>query len=197
IARGVAADPRAPRLLDDGLPRDGERAAPDAFARSPPGPGHERVHDGVHGPDAARLDGDGLDRQRRRYGRRPARGRCRLHDRGGLRLGPRAGAPARRGRWRAGSDGNDLRAARFVLVTVVGCVVGLIGGYVPAAVVLNVMMASSSYSLSAFETANTVSKLLLFATAGANVAVLQRATGFTALPRWWPPVSAAGWPGLI
>ena len=85
-----------------------------------------------------------------------------------------------------------MRAARFILVTVVGCVVGLVGGYVPATVVLNVMMAAALYSFSAFETANTVSGLVLFATAGAIVAIFQRATGFAALPRWWPLVSAAG-----
>src|SRR6266571_6923439 len=90
-----------------------------------------------------------------------------------------------------------MRAARFILVTLVGCVVGLIGGYIPAAIVLNVMMAASSYSVSAFDTADTVSRLVWFATAGAIAAIFQRATGFAALPRWWPLVSAAGWTALI
>ena len=36
-----------------------------------------------------------------------------------------------------------MTAARFIVVTLVGCVVGLIGGYIPAAIVLNVMMAAS------------------------------------------------------
>ena len=90
-----------------------------------------------------------------------------------------------------------MRAGRFFLVTVVGCVVGLIGGYIPAAVLLNVMLAAGLYSRSAFDTANTVSGLVLFATAGAIVAIFQRATGFAALPRWWPLASAAGWAALI
>jgi len=90
-----------------------------------------------------------------------------------------------------------VRAARFILVTLVGCVVGLIGGYIPAAIVLNVLVAAASFSLSAFDTADAVSRLVWFATAGAIVGIFQRATGFAALPRWWPLVSAAAWVTLI
>src|SRR5258708_29642326 len=58
---------------------------------------HERVHDGLHGTDAARLDGDGLDRIRRRCGERPARRRHPLHARRAPR-GRSGHGPARGGR---------------------------------------------------------------------------------------------------
>jgi hypothetical protein len=90
-----------------------------------------------------------------------------------------------------------VKIARFILVTVVGSIIGLIGGYVPAGVVLNVMVQLMSFPYEPSSTADIASRLAGFGTAGAIVAIFQRATGFAALPRWWPFLSGAGWAALI
>jgi hypothetical protein len=90
-----------------------------------------------------------------------------------------------------------MRLARFVVLTVFGSLAGLIGGYIPAAITMNVVVSAMPFSYSSYETADTISKLVWFAAAGAVAAFFQRATGAGALPRWWPLASAAGWTALI
>ena len=90
-----------------------------------------------------------------------------------------------------------MRLLRFVVLTVVGSIAGLVGGYIPATMSQVVMMSVTPFSYSRFQTADTVGKLVWFATAGAIVAIFQRATGPGVLPRWWPVASAACWAALI
>ena len=90
-----------------------------------------------------------------------------------------------------------MRVARFIVLSVFGSLAGLIGGYIPAAVTVNVVVSSMPFSYSAFQTADSIAKLVWFAVAGAIVAFFQRATGAGVLPRWWPLASAAGWTALI
>jgi len=90
-----------------------------------------------------------------------------------------------------------MRFGRLIILTVFGSLAGLIGGYVPAAVTMNVVVTIIPFSYSSFQTADTIAKLVWFATGGAIVAFFQRATGPGVLPRWWPLASAAGWTALI
>ncbi|MDP9320941.1 MAG: hypothetical protein M3P16_07580 [Chloroflexota bacterium] len=90
-----------------------------------------------------------------------------------------------------------MRLGRFVILTIFGSLAGLVGGYIPAAVTMNVAFTAMPFSYSSYQTADVVAKLVWFAAAGAIVAFFQRATGPGALPRWWPLASAAGWITLI
>jgi hypothetical protein len=90
-----------------------------------------------------------------------------------------------------------LRLARLIILTVFGSLAGLVGGYIPAAISLNVAFTAMPFSYSSFQTADAIAKLVWFAAAGAIVAFFQRATGPGVLPRWWPLASAAGWTALI
>lgn len=86
---------------------------------------------------------------------------------------------------------------RFVSLSIVGPIAGMIGGYIPATIAQNFTMGLVSGAPSAFETADTVGKIVWFASAGAILAIIQRASGRGVLPRWWPLLSAAGWVGAI
>lgn len=90
-----------------------------------------------------------------------------------------------------------MKIARFIVLSVFGSLAGLIGGYIPAAVTMNVVVSTMPFSYSSFQTADSIAKLVWFAVAGAIVAFFQRATGPRVLPRWWPLASAAGWTALI
>ena len=93
----------------------------------------------------------------------------------------------RRGHNEAGLEDNNLKLAGFFLSTVFGTLAGLVGGYVPASVVLNMFMPWSPDG----------STIVLFTTAGAIVAIIQRSSSHGGLPGWWPVASAAGWTALI
>lgn len=90
-----------------------------------------------------------------------------------------------------------IRLGRFIILTAFGCLAGLVGGYIPAAVAMNVVATSMPFSSSSYQSGDVVAKLVWFAAAGAIVALFQRATGPGVLPRWWPLASAAGWIALI
>lgn len=88
-----------------------------------------------------------------------------------------------------------MTLARFVVLTIVGTLAGLVGGYIPATIALSVMLRSGGST--GFQTADIISKLVWFAVAGAIAGVFQRASGPDSLPRWWPFASAAGWSASI
>jgi hypothetical protein len=82
-----------------------------------------------------------------------------------------------------------MKLARFVLSTVVGTFAGLVVGYIPATVVLNMFMF--------MPWATDATALVWFATAGAIVAIFQRSSRPGVLPRWWLLASGVGWATLI
>lgn len=88
-----------------------------------------------------------------------------------------------------------MTLARYVVLTIVGTLAGLVGGYIPATIALSVMLRSGGST--GFQTADIISKLVWFAVAGAIAGVFQRASGPDSLPRWWPFASAAGWSASI
>jgi hypothetical protein len=78
-----------------------------------------------------------------------------------------------------------VKLARFALFTVLGTVIGLIGGFLPATVVSNVIAPQDL----------SVSTIVWFSTAGVIVAALQRRS-VAGLPRWWLVGSGLGWATL-
>lgn len=74
---------------------------------------------------------------------------------------------------------------RFIALTMVGAPAGIVGGYIPATIAHNLAMGLVSDTI------------VFFASAGAILAIIQRASGRGVLPRWWPLLSAAGWVGAI
>ncbi len=79
-----------------------------------------------------------------------------------------------------------MNVARFVLFTVFGTVLGLIGGFLPAAVFSNMIIPENV----------AVSAVVWFAIVGAIVGTLQRRSSVGRLPRWWLFASALGWAAL-
>lgn len=79
-----------------------------------------------------------------------------------------------------------MRLARFAPVTVLGTVIGLIGGFLPATVFSNIVAPQNL----------SVSTIVWFSTAGLIVAAVQRRSGAGGLPRWWLLGSALGWAAL-
>lgn len=87
--------------------------------------------------------------------------------------------------------------SRFIPLSIIGALAGLIGGYIPATVALNLMVDPGAPFPTNFQAAGVLTNIVLFASAGAIMALFQRATGPRALPRWWPVASAAGWVASI
>lgn len=90
-----------------------------------------------------------------------------------------------------------MRLGRFIILTAFGWLAGLVGGYIPATVTINVLPMPVPFSYSSYQTNDLIAKLVFFGAAGTIVAFFQRATGPGLLPRWWPLGSAAGWIALI
>jgi hypothetical protein len=79
-----------------------------------------------------------------------------------------------------------VNVTRFVIFTIVGTVIGLIGGFLPAAVFSNMIVPENV----------AVSSVVWFAIVGAIVGTLQRRSSPGRLPRWWLLASALGWAAL-
>jgi len=79
-----------------------------------------------------------------------------------------------------------VAVTRFFLFTIFGTVIGLIGGFLPAAVFSNMIVPENL----------DVSSVVWFATVGAVVGTFQRRSSAGRLPRWWLLASALGWAAL-
>lgn len=78
-----------------------------------------------------------------------------------------------------------MRISRYVVMTSLGAMAGLVGGYFPAVVILGLAAPS----------AREVAGVVGFAASGAITAIIQRSGG-AGIPRWWPLASAAGWAAI-
>lgn len=87
-----------------------------------------------------------------------------------------------------------MKLGRLALATVVGTLAGLVGGYTLATIALNLAIAPPTPPP---PWTNTLSSLVLFAGAGAIVAMIQRASSSPRLPWWWLVASAIGWAGIV
>ena len=79
-----------------------------------------------------------------------------------------------------------MAVTRFFLFTIFGTVIGLIGGFLPAAVFSNMIVPENL----------DVSSVFWFATVGAVVGTFQRHSSAGRLPQWWLLASALGWAAL-
>lgn len=85
-----------------------------------------------------------------------------------------------------------MKLGRLALATAFGTLAGLVGGFMLATAVLNLVIQPPTRPP---PWSDTLSSLVLFASAGAIVAMIQRVS-FPRLPRWWLAASSVGWAAI-